>query len=257
MNQQQKNQPAAGTPDISAVIPAWNEAENLNELLPGLKQSFDRLGVTWEIIVVDPGSKDNSEQVCERFGAQFIRQRERGYGGALLAGFEAARGQYILTMDADGSHPPAVAEQLWEHRDPGRVLIASRYVRNGASDAEPLRKLLSVILNGVFSFVLRVPVRDMSTGFRIYPAAAVRIPLESRDFDVLEEILALQYARGYQMREIGFHYRSRRHGTSHARLIRFGIAYCRTLVRLRTALKRAAAARPGQEPRFLHTRSKA
>ncbi|MFN7925654.1 MAG: glycosyltransferase family 2 protein [Bryobacteraceae bacterium] len=197
-----------------------------------MRRTLDMLGIQSEIIVVDGGSKDDSEEVCQRHGAAFVRQTERGYGGALLAGFARARGEYILTMDADGSHPPAVAERLWSNRKPNRVLIASRYVENGGSDAETFRKILSVILNKTFSIVLGIPVKDMSTGFRMYPSRAVQLTLESRDFDVLEEILALQHAQGYEFREIGFHYRPRKFGASHARLVKFGIAYCKTLYRL-------------------------
>jgi len=69
-------------PDISVVIPAWNERENLAILLPSLQQELQQLGLNSEIIISDGGSIDGSQEFAREAGAQVVLQTERGYGGA-------------------------------------------------------------------------------------------------------------------------------------------------------------------------------
>lgn len=88
------------------------------------------------------------------------------------------------------------------------------------------RYCLSRVLNVFFSRGLSLYVHDMSSGFRLYRSAVLRsINVEARDFDVLQEILVRAYAEGWRTTEVPFHYAPRRHGTSNARVFRFGLAY--------------------------------
>ncbi len=93
-------------PDLSVVIPALNEAENLKALLPLIQQVVTALNIKAEITVVDGGSIDDTKAVVAALNARMVLQTERGYGGALLAGFATAGAPYVATMDADLSHPP-------------------------------------------------------------------------------------------------------------------------------------------------------
>src|SRR5436853_4303823 len=83
---------------LAIVIPAWNERENIELLLPALKEMIAELGLKAEIVVVDGGSHDGTREAAERRGARAVLQRERGYGGALLAGFAATTASYLVTM---------------------------------------------------------------------------------------------------------------------------------------------------------------
>jgi dolichol-phosphate mannosyltransferase len=219
--------------DLAVIVPAWNERENIEELVPAVQKVATGLGIRAEIIVVDGGSHDGTAEAAARLGARALPQRERGYGGALLAGFANAAAPYVVTMDADLSHPPTFIEDLWARREEAELIIASRYVPGGKAVMSRSRRLLSGILNSVFRIVLRLPVRDLSSGFRLYRQDALRqLHLQSRDFDVLEEILVLVYRQGWRVLEVPFHYMPRRSGSSHAKLIRFGWAYLRTLARM-------------------------
>jgi len=219
-------------PDITVILPAWGEAANLNLLLPEIRRTLERIGVGWEMLVVDGGSGDNTPDVCAKWGARCVTQKEPGYGGALITGFEAAAGTYVATMDADGSHSPALLETMWPLRGPESVVIASRYAPGARSDAEWFRKVLSFILNRTFRLVLGIPAFDISSGYRLYPRRSVPAVIHSRQFDVVQEILARQHYAGYRVREIPLHYRPRRFGRSKARVIAFGKAYLRTLARM-------------------------
>jgi glycosyltransferase involved in cell wall biosynthesis len=92
--------------DLSIVIPALHEGENLALLLPRLREVLAALEVRAEIVIVTQRPDRATVEAAARAGAQVVEQAERGYGGALLTGFARAQGRYLLTMDADLSHPP-------------------------------------------------------------------------------------------------------------------------------------------------------
>jgi dolichol-phosphate mannosyltransferase len=219
--------------ELAVVIPAWNERENLELLLPALREVLDDLGVTFEIVVADGGSADGTREAAARRGARVVVQTERGYGGGLLAGFAATSAPWIVTMDADLSHRPVFVEQLWKRRCDADVLIASRYVPGGRADMGRLRRLLSHVLNRTYARALALPLRDLSSGFRMYRREALEnIRPAARDFDFLEELLIRAHAEGWRVLEVPFHYMARGSGRSHARLVKFGWALARTLVRM-------------------------
>jgi dolichol-phosphate mannosyltransferase len=219
---------------ISVVIPALNEGSNLRHLLPRVHQVVSALAPErYEIIVVDGGSTDDTVEVVDSLGARVIPQDEPGYGGALKAGFQSAQGEYILTLDADLSHDPDFIERMWKAGREAEVIVASRYVPQGSAQMPLLRKVLSLILNKFFTKGLSLPLHDISSGFRLYRASAIKgMSLESLDFDVLEEILIRCYAQGYRIKEIPFQYLPRQEGYSHISLVRFGVAYLRTFHRM-------------------------
>jgi dolichol-phosphate mannosyltransferase len=221
------------SPDVSVVIPALNEQENLELLLPLIWQETAQLDIHPEIIVVDGGSHDGSQRVAEKLGARVVQQTERGYGGALLAGFGAARASYVITMDADLSHPPQFLRDFWEQRQDSDLIVASRYVPGGQADMGAGRRVLSVILNRTYAMLLGVKLRDLSSGFRLYDRRALNtLDLQARDFDALEEILVKIYTRGGRVHEVPFHYQARNSGKSHAKLVKFGWAFSKTLLRM-------------------------
>jgi dolichol-phosphate mannosyltransferase len=220
-------------PELAIVIPAIDERENLELLIPAIWDVVSTLGIRAEIIVVDGGSKDGTAEAAESRGARVIRQQERGYGGALLAGFAATHAPYLVTMDADLSHRPSFLTEMWNSRSRAHVIIASRYVPSGLAEMTALRRLLSKILNRTYARVLSLPFKDISSGFRMYRTEALRkLHLQARDFDVLEEILIRVHAEGWSILELPFRYMSRGSGRSHAKLIKFGFAYLKTLGRM-------------------------
>jgi dolichol-phosphate mannosyltransferase len=228
---------------LSIVIPALNERDNIAHLIPNLIAAIPPDVGGYEILVIDGHSRDGTPEMAVQLGAQVVTQTLPGYGGALQAGFAAARGDYILTMDADLSHPSNFLPKLWQARDTAEIVIASRYAPGGGADMPLLRRILSRILNVVYTRALSLAVRDISSGFRLYKAAVLRgLALHSAHFDVLEEILVKAYAQGWQVAEIPFQYAARGSGQSHVRLLHFGWAYLKTLSkmwRLRNSIESA------------------
>ena len=219
--------------DLSIILPVVNERDNLHQLLPRLKTVMERERLSFEIIVVDGGSADGTPQAAVELGARAVAERRRGYAGALETGFAEAQGDYVLTLDADLSHEPAFAAKLWRARAEADIIIASRYARGGAAFAGTLRIWLSRLLNLWMRRLLSMPVRDLSSGFRLYRHEALHnLELEARNFEVIEEVLVKAYAQGYSIFEVPFTYFPRESGRSHARLLRFGLDLIRASGRL-------------------------
>ncbi|HPC17035.1 MAG TPA: glycosyltransferase [Candidatus Hydrogenedentes bacterium] len=221
------------TLDLSVVIASLNEAANLFRLLPALREALDALGVSWEILVVDGDSRDGTQKVVESAGAVYVRETAPGYGAAVLRGIQEARGAHVLTMDADMSHPSEFIRALWDVRRRADIVIASRYVPGGYADQPIVRLALSRLLNGFFSAGLSIPVRDLSSGFRLYRKSLFDgMEITFTNFVILIEILLLAYGKGLAIREIPFHYRPRHAGSSKARIIAFGRDYLRLFYRV-------------------------
>ena len=227
-------QPASVKPrSVSVVIPAADEADNLPELARRLHGVLGSRCDEYEIIVVVPSPEDPTGPVAAENGARVLVQKRPGYGGALKEGLLAARGDYVVTMDADLSHPPEQIEALLAHRGEGEVVVCSRYVPGASAELSIWRAFLSRVLNLLYGRLLALPVRDSSSGFRIYQRRVFdEIEIQGEKYDVLQEILVQIYCRGWTVHEIPFAYMERAAGESHARPIQFAPHFLTTLLRL-------------------------
>jgi dolichol-phosphate mannosyltransferase len=229
--------------DLSVIIPALHEGPNLALLLPLLSSVLDGLGICYEILVITREPDPQTREVTAQFAAKLVEQTAPGYGGALLTGFANASGTYWLTMDADLSHQPDFIGKLWQARNDAEITIASRYVKGGTASMPALRYVMSRMLNFFFSRGLDLPFKDMSSGYRLYKASALRgESYVARNFAILQENLVRGFAQGWKIQEIPFHYAPRQHGKSKAQLIGFAWDYLKAfwaLWRLRNSIESA------------------
>ena len=229
--------------DISVILPVVNEAENLSALIPRLIALLDRERLTYEIVVVDGASSDGTRETAEALGARVFAERRRGYAGALETGIAEARGDYVLTLDADQSHDPDFIVKMWRARTRADIVVASRYALGGVAYSGFVRRFTSWLLNATLRRMLSMPVRDMSSGFRLYRREVLAsIELTATNFEVLEEILVKAYASGFSIVEVPFTYFPRGAGRSHAKLFSFGWKILRgslPLWKIRNSLKSA------------------
>jgi hypothetical protein len=136
-------------------------------------------------------------------------------------------------MDADLSHRCEFLADLWRRRVDADIIIASRYTPGGHAAMGLVRGLFSRALNRSFAWALGLPIRDLSSGFRLYQRAVVEAhPFAARDFDALEEILIRAHNAGHRIVEVPFRYMPRRNGQSHVRFVRFARAFLATFVRM-------------------------
>ena len=222
------------TLDLSIVIPTLNEAPNLEVLLPVLRQSLQSLGITWEILVIDHNSPDDTESIVQHFDGIYVGEDTPGYGPAIVRGIMEASGRYVLTMDADLSHPAPFVETLWAQREEADLLIASRYVKGGEANQPWLRLQLSRVLNTFFRLGVGVPVLDLSSGFRLYRKEILEgLEIEFHNFVIVIELLLKTWRNGYRVEEVPFRYQPRGEGLSKARILEFGMDYLRLFARIR------------------------
>ena len=180
------------TKDLSIIIPAYKEEENLRVILPRLATVLGDMNISYEILVVDTmTSMDNTKSVCDVDGVRYLnRSGGNNYGDAIRTGIKHAEGTYIIFMDADGSHTPEFIVNLYEHRHHNDVVIASRYVKGGETDNNKVLILMSVVLNLIYSVVLNLNCKDVSNSFKLYKTEDIKhLTLKCNNFDIVEEIL--------------------------------------------------------------------
>jgi len=223
-------------PDLSVILPAYEEVENLIWFLPRLRGVLRELGVSHQILVVDTASPlDDTPRVCRDQEVEYCH-REGGnlYSHAVKTGIARSRGRRVVMMDCDGSHDPAVIPRLWAERERANLVIASRYVPGGHTENPAILIGLSLAVNLVFRLVLRLRCRDVSNSFRLYEGDELRaLRLECANFDIVEEILIkLSYGRpDFRVREIPFTFGRRKAGRTKRDLMAFAFSYLATLAR--------------------------
>ncbi|MDP8957031.1 MAG: methyltransferase domain-containing protein [Actinomycetota bacterium] len=225
-------QETSSLPDLSVVVPVWNGEHSLGRLLPRLRSVLESIGGQTEIVVVLPPDEPVADLV-ERSGARVEEFKGGGYGQALNAGLAAARGRWVVTMDADFSHHPEFIRTLWLRRREADVLIASRYVPGAYAEMPVSRRVASRTLNRVYRTTLALPYQDLSSGFRMYSRDVVDDigPVNADGLDSLQEILVKAFSQGWKTVEVPLFYRQTRVWTS-GRFAELGAGYVKTLGRL-------------------------
>lgn len=157
--------------NLSIIVPAWNEAESLPELFDQIRAALADWSGTWEVVVVDDGSRDatfeavrKSNQADQRIrGIKF--RRNAGKAAALAAGFSAANGRYVITMDADLQDDPAEIRPLMALLDEGWDMVSGwKQVRNDPVD----KTLPSRLYNALVQKVSGLRLHDFNCGLKAY-----------------------------------------------------------------------------------------
>jgi dolichol-phosphate mannosyltransferase len=210
---------------VLVVVPTYNEHENVAVLLPAVRSVVPAA----DILVVDDNSPDGTGDLVEALAAQLgritllRRVGEKGFGTAYRDGFDYAldRGyDVVVSMDVDLSHDPEVLPELLRLIEAGAdAVIGSRYVPGGATVDWPLhRRVLSRWGNRYTSFVLRLQVRDCTSGYRAYRAAALKEidpgTTTADGYAFLTELVRRLVRAGLRVMETPIVFRDRRYGTS-------------------------------------------
>jgi undecaprenyl-phosphate 4-deoxy-4-formamido-L-arabinose transferase len=191
--------PAPIRPEISVVVPVFNEEACLPELFTRLYQTLDRLEVPYECIFVDDGSRDRSvallrAQHAARPGETrvIVFQRNFGQHAAILAGFERAAGDTIITLDADLQNPPEEIPRLRAAIQRGHDYVGT--IRRGRQD-HWARRLASRALNGLREKTTHIHITDQGCMLRAYGRDVVDAVNASREVNTFIPALAYLYAR--------------------------------------------------------------
>ena len=154
--------------ELSVLLPAYNEADNLPEVVPAIAGALEATGRTWEIVVVDDGSTDGTRTVMGPLRSDRVRyirlRRNSGKSAALSMGLDHVRGDVVVLMDADGQDDPSELPKLLAALDGGVDLVTGRRaVRNDRF----VKRTTSVLYNGVTAKVTGVDGKDFNSGFKV------------------------------------------------------------------------------------------
>lgn len=155
-------------PLVSVVIPCLNEAENIEQCVASARAVLERNGIAGEVVVADNDSDDGSRELAEAAGARVVHEPRRGYGSAYLAGFDAARGDYIVMGDADLTYDfNEIPRFLAELQDGADMVIGDR-MKNIHPGAMPWlhRYVGNPVLSGFLNVLFRTGVSDAHCGMR-------------------------------------------------------------------------------------------
>lgn len=224
--------------ELTIVLPAYREADGLRQLLPRIRASASRLTPDCEVLVVDAQTPvDATQRVCTEWGVRHtFRSGSNSYGDAVRTGIRGSRGNFVIIMDADGSHNPDDLERLWCQRNQWDVVIGSRYITGGRTKVHGGLTLMSLGLNVIYRTLLGLRIRDLSNSFRLYRGPQLRaLSLDSTNFEIVEEILvrlAWGPARA-RIIEVPITFEKRKEGESKRNLAAFALTYLRSIRRLR------------------------
>jgi glycosyltransferase involved in cell wall biosynthesis len=212
----------AAEPTISVVAPAFDEERSVALLFDELQAALDPLDAPWEVVFVDDGSRDGTFAALTRLhdahdNVRVVRLRRNfGKSAALAAGFEQARGDVVVTIDADLQDDPAEIPRLLAKLDEGFDLVSGWKSRR----RDPwTRRVLSRIFNRLASAVSGVTLHDVNCGLKAYRAEVVH---DLRIYGELHRFLpVLAHERGYRVAELPVNHRPRNHGRSRYGLERY------------------------------------
>jgi len=205
---------------VSVILPVFNEAENLKELLPAVFRSLDALGLSYEVIVVDDGSMDQTGEIVRQLARPQLRlvqlRRNAGQTAALMAGIRFSRGDILISMDGDLQNDPADIPQLLAKLDQGYDLVSGW--RKDRQDAPLRRNLPSRLANRLISAVSGVHLHDYGCTLKAYRREALQGVQLYGEMHRLIPIYA--YWNGARVTEIPVKHHARRYGVSHYNLKR-------------------------------------
>jgi dolichol-phosphate mannosyltransferase len=200
---------------ISVVVPLLNEERSLEPLYEEIAAALEPRGEEWEVVFVDDGSTDGSRRVLTELHDAHANvvavqlRRNFGKAAALQAGFLEARGDVIITIDADLQDDPAEIPQLLAKLDEGFDLVSGWKTRRNDPFA---RRLFSKIFNWATGVVSGVRLHDMNCGLKAYRAEVLR---GLRIYGELHRFIpVLASYRGFRIAEIPVNHRARQHGRS-------------------------------------------
>eukprot|EP00727_Mastigamoeba_balamuthi_P004890 m51a1_g144 putative dolichol-phosphate mannosyltransferase (381) ;mRNA; f:464020-465291 len=182
---------------LTVIVPTYNEKGNMRPLITGVTQALERQSIPHEILVMDDNSPDGTAQECERLRATFphlrcvVRTQNRGLSPSVIDGFHEAKGDVVLVMDADLSHPVEVVPKLYAHVASGGadIAVGSRHCKGGEIAEWPLHR--RVISWGAALLARPLsPCSDPMSGFFAFRPAVIKgAKLSAAGFKILLEVL--------------------------------------------------------------------
>jgi len=201
------------TISVTVIVPAYNEEEGLERVVQRIKKVVDG---SYEIIVVDDGSKDKTAEIAKGLGVRFLQHKvNQGKGTALGTGISNAQGKIIVFIDADNTYPPEAIPAMVKAIGEYDIVTATRTVKGG-KEMSLLNRIGNKVIIGLMRFFHRIHTRDPLSGLRAAKKEVFdKIKLQSRDFRVETEFTIKSTHAGFRNKDMPIDYEER---AGHAKL---------------------------------------
>lgn len=205
---------SAAQPELSVVIPFYNEEANVGKVLAELRETLTQLDLQVEVLAVNDGSRDRTGPEIDAAARAWpaVRPihfaRNSGQAAALYHGFHEARGTYLAMLDGDGQNPPSELARLWAERESADMIAGARAKRRDST----LRRLMSRTANGVRRLLLRDGVTDTGCSLKVFRREVARsfIPLRT----MYSFLPAFAVSAGFTVKQVFVEHRPRTAGES-------------------------------------------
>lgn len=198
--------------EVSVVIPCLNEAENIEECVQRSRAAMAGAGIVGEVVVADNDSHDGSGDLAAAAGAHVVHEPRRGYGSAYMAGFGAARGEYVVMLDADMTYPfDKIPQFVAELRDGAQFVMGDRMdnIQPGAMHWMH-RYIGNPLLSGTLNLFFRTGVRDAHCGMRGFRRDILpRLDLRATGMEFASEMVIRASKEKLEIREFAIEYAPR------------------------------------------------
>lgn len=216
--------------EFTILMPCLNEEKTVGECIRQARRGAEKLGLSYEILIADNGSDDNSREIAEKCGARVVVVPEKGYGSALIGGIKAARGRYIIMGDCDLSYDFTNLEGFVSGlREGADLVMGNRFKGNIEKGAMPfMHRYFGVPLLSFMGRVrFRTDVGDFHCGIRAFDRdKALALGLSCTGMEFATEIIGKFAMSGAVIKEIPADLRcDGRNGRSHLRSIRDGFRH--------------------------------
>jgi glycosyltransferase involved in cell wall biosynthesis len=237
MSEAPKSKATGSVDELSVVLPAYNEEANIERVVRQVVAYLDPLGIDYEILPVNDGSRDRTGEILARLRQELPRVRpqehpqNRGYGAALRTGFDAATKRYVFYMDGDGQFDIKDLDKLLPLASEDVIVTGFRIERR-----DPFMRRLNARLFGgwLVRVMLNVYVKDLNCAFKLIPKKVLgAISLESTGALINAELYGRAIRAGFGIREVGVHHYAREAGVQTGAHLRVILRAFYDLVRLR------------------------
>jgi glycosyltransferase involved in cell wall biosynthesis len=197
---------------ISVVIPCLNEAENIDQCVTSALDVLELAGIPGEVVVADNDSDDGSAALAELAGARVVHEPTRGYGSAYLAGFAAARGEYIVMADADLTYDFNEIPRFLAELEAGADMIIGNRMNNIHPGAMPWhhRYIGNPLLSGFLNLLFHTGVSDAHCGMRAFRRDRLeRLDLRTTGMEFASEMVIRAAKSNLEIRELDIEYHPR------------------------------------------------
>ena len=204
---------------VSVVIPVFNEEVTVGNVVTRTKNTLERMGVSYEILVVDDGSLDRSADIAQKLEAHVLRKAHQGKGFALRYGFMRAKGEVVVTLDADGSHKPEEIPMVLRYlvEDRADFVIGSRFSisEDNKTKIPKINRAGNRLFNDLIWYLTGALTSDSQSGFRAIRSSLIkRMKLSCRGYEVESEMLVKALKMGAKVAETPISFDQRTVGRS-------------------------------------------